>query len=80
MLKHGANRDAYYIVMLPTTDLEAVRLRKETGKTPIVITTGKRTLIALQLEPGIAAGELQQTFYDAGHKRWTSTIALTRFQ
>lgn len=80
MLKHGVERDAYFIVMVPFTDLEAMKLQKETGKSPVVIKVGKRTLVALQLEADVAAGQILPTFYDAEHKRWTSTIALTRFQ
>jgi len=80
MLKHGAGEDLYFIVMLTTTDLEAGRIQKNTGKPVVTVTAGKHTLMALQLEPELAVGELQSTYYEAKRKRWSATISLTRFQ
>jgi hypothetical protein len=66
--------------MLSLPDNEVAELGKKTGKPTEVVTMGKTKLLTLPLEAGMAAGEMPGKLYDAKEKRWTSTVAVSRYQ
>jgi len=80
ILTHGTERQSYCMILVSVTEEEQAAIKQKTGTDPVVVKIGKRTLVALPLEAKALAGTLDKKHYDADQKRWTSTIAISRYK
>lgn len=80
MLKHGSDRDTYFMVMAPVSDDEVTEWSKALKSKPTVINLGRLKLVALQLEAKAEIGSIEKKIYDPGNNGWTSTVALMRYK
>jgi len=80
LLKHGEDRSAYYLVMLPVKDDEIPEWTKNLGAAPQVITFGALKLMPLPLEKDLKAGSIEKRLYDPAGGGWSATIAVMRFK
>ena len=80
MLKHGSDKDTYFMVMVPVPEAEAVEWAKSLKSKPIIINMGKLKLAPLPLEEKAVMGSVGKTLYDPDTGGWTSTVALMRFK
>jgi hypothetical protein len=80
LLKHGQDRDAYYLVLVPISEEEAKPWAEKTKPPPVVLTLGALKLMPLQLEDGVSAGSIEPRLYDPAGGGWTATIAVRRFK
>jgi len=80
LLTHGTDRDSYCMILVSVTEAELAALKTKTGADPEKIAVGKFMLAVLPLEDKAAAGTVDKRYYDPEKKRWTSTIALSRYK
>jgi hypothetical protein len=80
MLKHGSDKDTYFMIMVPVPETEAAEWAASLKRKPVVISMGKLKLIPLPLEGKAGIGSIEKTLYDPDAGGWTSTVALMRFK
>ena len=80
MLKHGTDKDAYFMIMVSVSDEEAAAWTKTLKDKPQVISMGKRKLLPLPLEAKAGIGTIDSKLYDPKTGGWTSTAGLMRFK
>ena len=79
LLKHGLDRDANHLVLVPVSEEEAKQWAGPLKAPPTVITMGALKLMPLPLEAGAAIGSIEKRLYDAANG-WTATIAVARLK
>ena len=80
LLKHGEDKAAYYLVMVPVKDAEVPELTGALGAAPQIIPFGPLKLMPLPLEKELKAGSLEKRLYDPAAGGWSATIAVMRFK
>jgi|GEM_PF-5360873 len=80
MLKHGSEKDTYFMVMIPASDDEVSEWTKTLKSKPAVINLGSHKLIPLQLEAKAEIGSVEKKLYNPDASGWTSTIGLMRYK
>ncbi len=80
MLKHGSDKELYFLVMISVSDEEAAEWSKTLKAKPTVISMGKLKLTPLQLEAKAEIGSVDSKLYDPETGSWTSTAGLMRFK
>jgi hypothetical protein len=80
LIKHGTDRDAYFLIAVPVTEDEGLEWAKDLGRSPTVITMGRLKLLPLQVEREAAIGTIEQRLYDPTASGWTATVAVMRFK
>lgn len=80
MLQYGTGRNSYHLLLVSVSDEESARVAELTGKSPVVIRMGRRSMLPLQLEEGMRMGEIEERLYDPAGRRWTGTIAVARYK
>jgi hypothetical protein len=80
LLKHGEERAAYYLMLVPVKDDEAAEWTKTAGSAPVLIAFGPLKMTPLPLEKDQKAGSIEKRFYDPATAAWTATTAVMRFK
>ena len=79
MLRHGTGREAWYLVVLKVTDADMQAYTKVLGAAPPTVKVGPFRYLALPLEKDAVPGKVDEKYCSA-EGRWTSTIAVSRFE
>ncbi len=80
LLRYGSGKTGQMVIMVPVTEAEAEAVGKHVGKAATTVRFGKTRLLPLQLKDGTKTGQIDPALYDAAQKRWTGTIAVTKFK
>ena len=80
LLRHGAGREAYHLVVLKVSDADVQAFAKELGAVPPTVRAGPRRYLALPLEKGAAPGSVDAKYYSAEDGRWTATVAIQQVE
>ncbi len=80
MVRHGYARSSMFIVCIAHTPELEEALKTATGKPPQILKFGKRSLMPLQLDKSVVAGQIDPKLYSPANHRWTATIAVYRYR
>jgi hypothetical protein len=68
------------MILVSVTEQELAGIKQKNGAEPVGVKVGKRTFVVLPLEAKALVGSLDKKYFDAEQKRWTSTIAISRYK
>ena len=79
MVKHGMDKEAYYLIMLELLDdKELAEIEKTVGKKPSPVKIGPKNFIPFSLEKNLEDCEIPRKLYDPEKSAWTGTISISR--
>lgn len=80
MLRHGSERNIYYLVLLRLNEADSKALDDALGAPAPKVKVGPMNMVALPLEPGAKIGAVDAKYYNAEQHSWTASMAVSRYQ
>lgn len=80
MLRHGSERDIYYLVLLRLNDADHKALETTVGAPVNRIKVGGIQMVPLPLETNAVIGVVDAKYYNAEKQQWTGSITVSRFR